>query len=83
MADRTSVPLHVNHARIASSRRPLDHLDLITVAGHTITVWDADGGGKGLRCPNTDCQLLNPYNPDENCAFCGAKLDAGQTFIVE
>lgn len=60
---------------------PAEHLSVIDFYGQRVVVWQKDGPG-ALVCPNPACRLLNTRSHGDNCRFCGAKLDTGDTYIV-
>lgn len=59
-----------------------EHLSVIDFFGQRVVVWQK-GGPEAVVCPNPACKLLNPLNRSDNCRFCGAKLDTGDTYIVD
>lgn len=71
-----------NRAPLKSGEtRQVGHLGVIDFFGQRVVVWET-GGPEALVCPNPACRLLMPRQHGENCDFCGAKLDTGETFIV-
>jgi hypothetical protein len=58
-----------------------EHLSVIDFFGQRVVVWQKDGP-EALVCPNPACRLLNARKHGDNCRFCGAKLDTGDTYIV-
>jgi hypothetical protein len=58
-----------------------EHLSVIDFHGQRVVVWQK-GGPDALVCPNPACRLLNTRTHGDNCRFCGAKLDTGDTYIV-
>lgn len=58
-----------------------EHLSVIDFYGQRVVLWQK-GGPDALVCPNPACRLLNPRAHGDNCRFCGAKLDTGDTYIV-
>lgn len=71
-----------NRAALKSGEtRQVGHLGVIDFFGQRVVVWEK-GGPEALVCPNPACRLLMPRKHGENCDFCGAKLDTGDTYIV-
>jgi hypothetical protein len=65
----------------AGESQKAEHLSVIDFFGQRVVLW-ATGGEEALVCPNKACQLLVPRNRSDNCPYCGAKLDNGETYIV-
>jgi hypothetical protein len=61
--------------------RQVSHLGVIDFFGQRVVLWE-NGKPEALICPNPACRLLMPRQHGENCNFCGAKLDTGDTYIV-
>jgi hypothetical protein len=77
----TRLPKFNNAALKAGETRQAGHLGVIDFFGQRVVVWEK-GGPEALVCPNEACRLLMPVRRNDNCDFCGAKLDTGDTFIV-
>jgi hypothetical protein len=69
----------INRAPQRPGTMTLAPLDVVRIADLRIEIHEP--GKKAIECVNAECQLLNPYDPDVNCRWCGFKLQEGVTRI--
>lgn len=74
----------IGNLKVALNRAPqrpgtiaLTALDVLKIADMRIEILEP--GQRAIECVNAECQLLNPYDPDVNCRWCGFKLQEGVT----
>lgn len=72
--------LTINRGVPLGGTEPLRVLDVVALGRMRIEILKPDT--RALKCKNSSCQLLNPYDIGENCRFCGHRLVEGETRLV-
>jgi hypothetical protein len=78
--DQKAVSITRNRGPVTESRTVVKahdvvHFDDIRIDLHA-------PGEHSLMCSNPKCELLNPYNPNVNCRFCGFHLVSARTRLA-
>ena len=72
--------LLINRGAPSGDIERLRVLDVVSIGHLRIEILEKDQ--RALKCKNQQCELLNPYEADENCRFCGHRLVEAQTRVV-
>lgn len=79
--DQQAVSIMRNRAPVTDSRTIVKNHDVIHF-DDTIRIDLHAPGEHSLMCSNPKCELLNPYNPNINCRFCGFHLVSARTRLA-
>ena len=72
--------LLINRGAPRGDTERLRVLDVVSIGHLRIEILEKDQ--RALKCKNHECELLNPYEADENCRFCGHRLVEAQTRVI-
>lgn len=72
--------LTVNRGKAPGGVQPLRLHDVVAIGSLRIEI--LHDKHQAIRCKNPGCRLLNPYDPRENCRYCGHRLVEGETRFV-
>jgi len=78
--DVSDFEILINNHKVRGSSRSLQIMDVIKINSFRFEI--VPKITPVLRCSNSECGLLNHYNPNANCNWCGTKLAEGTTILV-